>query len=149
MSSAIPAPRPSGASYRISRVLYRVDTGTRKPGHEFTNEVTHGLKVSGSCRNTGGRVIRGPWQRPRRPCARSQMRDGSADTTQTYKPLSGKVMLGRRLKWKLCANIYTSLTGPSRICRDVWATCSNRTFGARLHAPPPPQRHQQFDLLKD
>lgn len=51
------------------------------------------------------------------------------------KPLSGKVKPGRWLKWKLCANIYTSLMGPSRICRAVWATYSNRTFCPRTRAP--------------
>lgn len=61
------------------------------------------------------------------------MRDGSVDKTETYKPLSGKVMLGRWLKWKLCANIYTSLMGPSCICRAVWATYSKRTFRACTH----------------
>lgn len=73
-----------------------------------------------------------------RPSAQSQMQDGSVDKTETYKPLSGKVMLGRWLKWKLCANIYTSLTGLSRICRDVWATYSNRTVvPARAPSPQP------------
>lgn len=56
------------------------------------------------------------------------MRDGSVD--KTYKPLSGKVMLGRWLKWKLCTNIYTSLMGPSRICRAVWAAYSDGTLRA-------------------
>lgn len=40
------------------------------------------------------------------------MRDVSVDRTETYEPLSGKVMLGRWLKWKLCANIYTGLMSP-------------------------------------
>lgn len=41
-----------------------------------------------------------------------QMQDVSVDRTETYEPLSGKVMLGRWLKWKLCANIYTGLMSP-------------------------------------
>lgn len=36
----------------------------------------------------------------------------SPDKPETYKPLSGKVMLGHWLKWKLCANIYIGLMGP-------------------------------------
>ena len=32
-----------------------------------------------------------------------QLRDSSVDRTETYGPLSGKVMLSRWLKWKLCA----------------------------------------------
>lgn len=67
------------------------------------------------------------------PPLRRQMRDGSVDKTETYKPLSGKVMLGHWLKWKLWANIYTSLTGPSRICRAVWAAYSDGAFRPCTH----------------
>lgn len=74
------------------------------------------------------------------------MQDGSVDKSETYKPLSGKVMLGRWLKWKLRANIYTSLNGPSRIGRDVWATSLARAFTRRLPHRPPWQ-HQQLHLL--
>lgn len=41
-----------------------------------------------------------------------QMRDVSVDRTGTYGALSGKVMLVRRLKWKLRANICTGLMRP-------------------------------------
>lgn len=76
------------------------------------------------------------------PSTRSQDRDGSVDKTETYRPLSGKVKLGRRLEWKLCANIYTSLTGPSRIClAHIF-----RSHVPPLHAPPPP-RHPSFGLF--
>lgn len=37
------------------------------------------------------------------PPVTHQLRDGGVDRTETYEPLSGKVMLGRELKWKLCA----------------------------------------------
>lgn len=74
------------------------------------------------------------------------MRDGSVD--KTYKPLSGKVTLGRWLKWKLCTNIYTSLMGRSRICRAVWG----RVF--RWHAPgpraaTPPSQHPAVSAIPE
>lgn len=65
-----------------------------------------------------------------RTSSERQMWDGSVDRTETYEPLSGKVMLVRRLKWKLCANIYTGLMRPSCICHAAWATYSN----CMLHA---------------
>ena len=92
-----------------SRTPWSVHTQTLI--HKWGNVVRQGKQRAGDLAYTKKKKVdvircsgnKNPRPSPPLPPVTHQQWDGGVDRTETYEPLSGKVMPGRELKWKLCA----------------------------------------------